>query len=244
MITDELELVTPADAAGRIPDGASVALGRPPALGLVRELIRQGRRDLDLVGVPTGDIAVELLVAAGCARSLHTSGVDLGELGQAPAFARAVESGRLRIIDSTCPAMLMALQAGASGIPWTPVPGLVGSDLLTRRPDIAVTDDPLEPGRQVVLVPALAPQFAVVHARRADPAGNAVIDTTFDDRLLIQASGTVIMSVGEVAAGATDTLARGEQLIPAAYIDVMTVLPYEDGDAAAAAYLESISVHS
>jgi acyl CoA:acetate/3-ketoacid CoA transferase alpha subunit len=96
----------------------------------------------------------------------------------------------------------------------------------------------------VVLVPALAPQFAVVHARRADPAGNAVIDTTFDDRLLIQASGTVIMSVGEVAAGATDTLARGEQLIPAAYIDFMTVLPYEDGDAAAAAYLESISVHS
>ncbi len=117
MITDELELVAPAAAAGRIPDGASVAIGRPPALGLVRELIRQGRRDLDLVGVPTGDIAVELLVAAGCARSLHTSGVDLGELGQAPAFARAVESGRLRIIDSTCPAMLMALQAGASGIP-------------------------------------------------------------------------------------------------------------------------------
>jgi glutaconate CoA-transferase subunit A len=243
MITDELELVAPAAAAGRIPDGASVAIGRPPALGLVRELIRQGRRDLDLVGVPTGDIAVELLVAAGCARSLHTSGVDLGELGQAPAFARAVEEGRLRIIDSTCPAMLMALQAGASGIPWTPVPGLVGSDLLARRPDIAVVDDPLGPGRRVVLVPALAPRFVVVHARRADPAGNAVIETTFDDRLLIQASGTVIMSVDEVAPGATDTLAGGEQLIPAAYIDVMTVLPHEDAGAAAAAYLESISVH-
>ena len=233
----ELKLVAPADAVAMIPDGASVAFGRPPALGLVRELIRQGRRDLDLVGVPTGDIAIELLIAAGCARSLHSSGVDLGELGQAPAFARAVESGALAVTDSTCPAMLMALQAGASGIPWTPVPGLVGSDLLTRRPDIKLVDG-------WAIVPALVPEFAVVHARRADPAGNAVIETLYDDRLLIQAARTVVMSVGEVRPGATDTLASGEQIVPAAYIDVVTVLPGEDADAATMAYLESISVHS
>jgi len=233
----ELKLVAPADAVAMIPDGASVAFGRPPALGLVRELIRQGRRDLDLVGVPTGDIAIELLIAAGCARSLHSSGVDLGELGQAPAFARAVESGALAVTDSTCPAMLMALQAGASGIPWTPVPGLVGSDLLTRRPDIKLVDG-------WAIVPALVPEFAVVHARRADPAGNAVIETLYDDRLLIQAARTVVMSVDEVRPGATDTLARGEQIVPAAYIDVLTVLPSEDAEAATVAYLESISVHS
>ena len=232
-----MKLVAAADAAALIPDGASVALGRPPALGLVRELIRQGRRDLDLVGVPTGDIAIELLIAAGCARSLHSSGVDLGERGQAPAFARAVESGALRVTDSTCPALLMALQAGASGIPWTPVPGLIGSDLLAQRPDIRIIDG-------LAVVPALAPEFAIVHARRADPAGNAVIATTYDDRLLIQAAGTVIMSVDEVRPGATDRLARGEQVIPAAYIDVLTVLPGEDAGAATAAYLESISVHS
>lgn len=90
-----------AAAAALVPDGASVAIGRPPALALIRELIRSGRRDLHLVGVPTGDIGVELLVAAGCARSLESSGVDLGERGQAPAFARAVEEGRLRVFDST-----------------------------------------------------------------------------------------------------------------------------------------------
>ena len=90
-----------AEAAALVPDGASVAIGRPPALALIRELIRLGRRDLHLVGVPTGDIGVELLVAAGCARSLESSGVDLGEHGQAPAFARAVEDGRLDVFDST-----------------------------------------------------------------------------------------------------------------------------------------------
>jgi glutaconate CoA-transferase, subunit A len=224
-------------AVARIPDGATVALGRPPALALVRELIRQCRRDLDLVGVPTGDIAIELLIAAGCARSLHSSGVDLGEHGQAPAFTRAVESGALRVTDSTCPALLMALQAGASGIPWTPVPGMVGSDLMGRRPDIRLLEG-------MAIVPALRPQFALVHGRRADPQGNAVIAITYDDRLLIQASGAVIMSVDEVRPGATDTLVRGEQVIPSAYIDVLTVAPSEDADLATQRYLESISVHS
>ncbi len=214
-----------------------MALGRPPALGLVRELIRQGRRDLELVGVPTGDIAIELLIAAGCARALHSSGVDLGDHGQAPAFARAVEAGALQVTDSSCPALLMALQAGASGIPWTPVPGLLGSDLMAHRPDIRVLEG-------MAIVPALRPQFALVHGRRADPQGNAVIATTYDDRLLIQASGTVIMSVDEVRPDATDTLVRGEQVIPAAYIDVLTVLPLEDAEVATERYLESIAVHS
>ena len=88
-------------AVAAIPDGASVAIGRPSALALIRALIRIGRRDLHLVGVPTGDIGVELLVAAGCARSIETSGVDLGEYGQAPAFAEAVQEGRLLVLDST-----------------------------------------------------------------------------------------------------------------------------------------------
>lgn len=90
-----------ADAAALVPDGASVAIGRPPALALIGELIRAGRRQLHLVGVPTGDIGIELLVEAGCARSLESSGVDLGEFGQAPAFAREVEAGRLEVLDST-----------------------------------------------------------------------------------------------------------------------------------------------
>lgn len=119
--------------------------------------------------------------------------------------------------------MLMALQAGASGIGWTPVPGLIGTDVLRRRPDFKVIDDPYQPGRQIVLVPALRPEFALVHARRADPQGRAVIATAYDDRLLIQAAQTVLMSVDEIADGATDHLLANEQLIPAAYIDVLTL---------------------
>jgi glutaconate CoA-transferase subunit A len=218
--------VTAWEAVAGIPDGASVALGRPAALFLVEELIRQGRSGLRLIGVPTGGRAVELLIAAGCAESLECSGVDLGEEGQAPVFARAVESGALRMVDSTCPAMLMALQAGASGVSFTPVPGLFGSDLLRVRQDFRVLDDPFRPGERVVLVPAIAPEFALLHGRRADPDGNVVIGAEYDDRLVAQAARHVVFSVEELREDATRTLAAGEQVVPAACVDALMIVPH------------------
>jgi glutaconate CoA-transferase subunit A len=221
-----VSLVGAWEAVAGIPDGASVALGRPAALFLVEELIRQGRAGLRLVGVPTGGRAVELLIAAGCAESLECSGVDLGEDGQAPAFGRAVESGALRMIDSSCPAMLMALQAGASGVSFTPVPGLLGSDLLRARPDFRVIDDPFRPEQQVVLVPALVPEFALLHGRWADAEGNVVIGTEFDDRLVAQAARHVVYSVEELREEPARTLAVGEQVVPAAFVDALVVVPH------------------
>ena len=218
--------VTASEAVAAIPDGARVALGRPAALFLVEELIRQGRSGLHLVGVPTGGRAVELLIAAGCAESLECSGVDLGEEGLAPVFGRAVESGTLRMVDSTCPAMLMALQAGASGVSFAPVPGLLGSDLLRVRADFRVIDDPFRPGERVVLVPAIAPEFALLHGLRADQDGNVVIGTEYDDRLVAQAARHVVYSVEEVRDDGTRTLAAGEQVVPAAYVDALVIVPH------------------
>jgi glutaconate CoA-transferase, subunit A len=218
--------VTAWEAVAGIPDGASVALGRPAALFLVEELIRQGRSRLRLIGVPTGGRAIELLIAAGCAESLECSGVDLGEEGQAPVFARAVESGALRMIDSSCPAMLMALQAGASGVSFAPIPGLQGSDLMRVRPDFRVIDDPYRPDERVVLVPAIAPEFALLHGLRADPDGNVVIGTEYDDRLVAQAARQVVYSVEELREDATRTLAAGEQVVPAAYVDALVIVPH------------------
>jgi glutaconate CoA-transferase subunit A len=220
-----VQSVTLWEAVAGIPDGATVALGRPAALALVEELVRQGRTDLRLIGVPTGGRAVERLIESGCACSLESSGVDLGEEGLAPAFSRAVETGKLRMVDSSCPAMLMALQAGASGVSFTPVPGLLGTDLLRSRPDFRVIDDPYRPGEQVVLVPAIAPEFALLHGLRADHEGNVVIGTEFDDRLVAQAAGHVVYSVDEVREDATGVLATGEQVVPAACVDAIVLVP-------------------
>ncbi len=217
--------VTLEELAQLVPDGALLGIGRLPPMALVRELIRRGIRNLDLVTVPTGGLAEDLLIAAGAVRSLHTSGVDLGEHGAAPNFTRAAEQAQLRIIDSSCPAMLMALQAGASGVSFAPVPGLFGSDLLGQRGDWQVIDDPYREGSRIVLVPAIAPEIALVHCLRADREGNLVTTIEFDDRLLVQASGVVVATVEEVADEATASLKPDEQLIPGAYVEAIAVIP-------------------
>ena len=238
------------EAADSIPDGATLGIGRLPPMELVRQLIRHGTRDLDLVSAPTGGLAEDLLIAAGAVRSIHTSGIDLAEHGLAPNFGRAAAGGSVRVIDSSCPAMLMALQAGASGVSFTPVPGLFGSDLIAARPDWKVIEDPFGDGGQVVLVPAIAPQYAIVHALRADPDGNLVTTIEFDDRLLIQASRMVVATVEAILPDATQSLARDEQLVPASYVDLVALAPggslpigcfgrWEDDRDAIRAYLEA-----
>ena len=117
----------------------------------------------------------------------------------------------------------MALQAGASGVSFTPVPGLLGTDLLRRRPDFRVVDDPFRPGQRVVLVPAIAPDFALLRGRRADFEGNVVIGTDNDDRLLAQASRHVIVAVEEVRPDGSQSLRADEQVIPAAYLDAVVL---------------------
>ena len=85
-----------AGAAALVKDGDLVALGghmRAAPMALVRELIRQGRRNLGLVTVPTGGLNVDLLIGAGAASRLHFAQVVLEEYGLAPNFRRAVEQG-------------------------------------------------------------------------------------------------------------------------------------------------------
>src|SRR5919198_733214 len=82
-------IVDLARLAAEVPDGATVAIGRFSPMALVRELIALGRKDLHLIGVPVGELAVDMLIGAGAVRSIETSGVDLGEHGFAPAFTTA-----------------------------------------------------------------------------------------------------------------------------------------------------------
>ncbi len=88
-----------ADAAAAIPSGSRVAIGGAmvmPPMALVRELVRQGKKELDLVCSPIGGINVDMLAGAGCARSVEFPQVAMGEFGMAPNFRRAVETGSLK----------------------------------------------------------------------------------------------------------------------------------------------------
>jgi glutaconate CoA-transferase, subunit A len=87
-----------ADAAALVADRDLVALGghtRQAPMALIRELLRQGRRHLALITVPTGGLNVDLLVGGGAVTKIHFAQVALEEYGLAPNFRRAVEQGRL-----------------------------------------------------------------------------------------------------------------------------------------------------
>ncbi len=118
----------------------------------------------------------------------------------------------------------MALQAGASGLTFTPVPGLIGSDLMRVRGDFRVIADPYDE-MSVAVVPAITPDIALVHALRADPEGNLVVGSKGDDPLLIQASRFVIATCEEFVEEPITTLGADERLVPGIYVDVLSLAP-------------------
>ena len=139
---------------------------------VVRALIRRRARNLKLLGVPVLGLCADLLIGAGCVREVESSAVSLGEAGLAPRFTEAVEKGEITIRDATCPAVHTALQASEKGVPFMPLRGVLGSDLIKGRPDWKVIDNPLADRDPILIVPAIQPDIALFHARWADEAGN------------------------------------------------------------------------
>ena len=138
-----------------------------------RALIRRGVKRLHLVALPTSSLQADLLIGAGCVATLETSAVSLGEFGPAPRFSAAIISGAIKMMDATCPALHAGLQAAEKGVPFMPLRGVLGSDLVRHRPDWKVVQNPLAEGEDpILLAPALSPDVALFHARWADCAGN------------------------------------------------------------------------
>lgn len=201
------------DLAALIPNGAQIAIAKPPLspTALAGAIIRRGVRDLHLVTSPTQAYVADLLIGGGCIGLVETSGVSLGELGPAPRFTAAVKSGAIRIKDSTCPAVYAAIQAGEKGQPFAPLRGLIGSDVLTSRPDYKVIENPFEPGDQIVLLPAIRPDFALIHAVKADRFGNVWVGGRHELKSLAHAAKEALVTVEEIV---EDDLRLDEAVAP------------------------------
>ncbi len=227
-MTDILDSVD--DLAARVPNGCLLAV--PPDHGfvpmaLVRALVRRGLTDTHVLAVPTGGMAVDLLIGAGCVRMVEAAAVSLGELGRAPRFTDAVEHGAVAVRDSTCPAVHTALQAAEKGVPFMPLRGLIGSDLLRHRDDWRLADDPLGCGDgPIVLLPAIRPDVTILHAPRADRHGNLWIGRPRELMTMAHASAATIATVEAIEDGdllADPVTAAG--CIPGLYVDAMAEAP-------------------
>src|ERR1051326_5453054 len=166
------------EALAPIRDGAMLAVpreGSGAAMAATRALIRRGVKRLHLVALPTSSLQADLLIGAGCVDTLETSAVSLGEFGPAPRFTAAITSGAIKMKDATCPALHAALQASEKGVPFMPLRGLIGSDVLRYRDDWKVIDSPFGNSDPIVLLPAIKPDVALLHAPMADRFGNVWI---------------------------------------------------------------------
>ena len=205
-----------------IHNGAKLAIPKEvsgAAMSATRELLRRGVRDLHLVCVPIGGLQTDLLIGAGCVATLESSAVSLGEFGPAPRFTEAVRAGKIKLLDSTCPAIYAGLQAAEKGLPFMPLRGIIGSDLLPRRVDWRVIENPFQPHDRIVALAAIQPDVALFHARRADRLGNVFIGRERELMTLAHAARATLVTVEEIVDdNLLDDAATASGTIPALYI--------------------------
>jgi len=215
--------------AASIPNRAKLAIPKTAAgvsMAVTRELVRRGARDIHLVGVPTSGLQADVLIGAGCVTVIETSAVTLGEFGTGPRFAAAVRAGTVQVLDATCPAIYAALQAGAKGIPFIPLRGLIGTDVLSNRDDWKVIDNPFAQDDPIVLLAAIRPDVALFHAAKADRHGNVYIGRERELMMMAQAARRTVVTVEEIVDEdlmADDSSAAAT--IASIYVDQIAIAP-------------------
>jgi glutaconate CoA-transferase subunit A len=195
-------------------------------MAATRALLRRPVRGLHLVCVPVSGLQADLLIGAGCVAAIETSAVTLGEYGSAPRFTAAVRDGTVRILDATCPALYAGLQAGQKGIPFIPLRGILETDVLRRREDWTVIDNPFEPGDRIVAIKAIRPDVTLFHAAAADRFGNVFLGRDRDGLLLAHAARRALVTVERIVEGnLLEDEARAGSVVPALYVEAVAHAP-------------------
>jgi glutaconate CoA-transferase subunit A len=137
------------------------------------EIIRQGRKDL-VLDRATPDLIYDQMVAAGCAKKVIFSYIGNPGVGSLRIVRAELEAGRLEWEEYSHFGMISRLQAGATGLPFIPMNQTAATDLESNNPNIKRVVDPYS-GKEVIVVPPLKPDVAIVHVQRCDAKGNAHI---------------------------------------------------------------------
>ncbi len=197
-------LTSLADAVGLIKDGDLVTLGgatfhRAP-MEVVREMVRQGRKELILVDREPA-IDFDLLIGAGCVAKVRAGMLAFELFGFAPNFRKKSEAGEIITKEGACQPIIAGFRAAAMGLPSLPVKGMLGSDLLEISEIIGSQKPMTDPftGEPMIAVRAIEPDVAVIHVQKADEYGNARIEGPFyEDVIKAKAAKTVVVTAEEI----------------------------------------------
>jgi len=239
------------EAVGRfVHDGDLITFGgftitRNP-MGLCHELIRQRKRNLH-VAVHSQGQAFDLLIGAGCVSMIEVAygGTARFSPGGGPCFRRAIETGRVRFEDYTNFQMTLRFLAGAMGVPFLPLHSSIETDVVRkwgfsasfRRENpklpikkLAVVENPFRregDKKELLAVPALNPDVALIHAHQVDTEGTVRIKgLTFTDVEQAKASRHVIVSCEEVVEPEQLRKEPTQNHIPFFMVDAVVPLPF------------------
>lgn len=215
------------DALSIIADGCLLGVPREVsgvAMEATRALVRRGVQRLHVIALPTSSLQADLLIGASCVETLETSAVSMGEFGPAPRFTAAMTAGTLNMKDATCPAIYASLEASQKGIPFMPMRGLIGSDLTTHRSEWKIVDNPYGNNDPIVLLPAIRPDVALLHAPMADRAGNVWIGRQRDLATLAYASRRTVATVEKIHEGnLLDDPILAAGTLPGFYVEAVAI---------------------
>ena len=190
-------------AAAMVHDGCTLAIGglsmNSSPMAFVRELVRQGRKNLTIVAIVNG-MAVDWLVAAGCAGRVISGPISFEGMGLAPNFRRAVESGTVVLEEYSEYLLIARLRAAATHLPFIPTKAGLGTDVIGLHPETTRLEKDSVTGEPYVACTPLKVDIAVVHAHAADEQGNVRVDPKliWMDNEIVNAADKTIVTVERI----------------------------------------------
>jgi glutaconate CoA-transferase subunit A len=224
------KVVSLSEAASFVQDGMKVGIGgstmsRTP-MALIWELIRQRRKDLSCsrcIVSTDGDLLFGSCVSDHILTSWFAQGI---LWGLSKVMRHHVETQGKRYDEWSHMAVGMRFRAGAMGVPFMPMRAMLGSDVMKQRPEAKQIDCPFT-GEQLLLVPALNPDVALIHVQRCDAYGNAQIDgLQFMDIDLAMAANKVIMTTERIVSNDQIRRSPDQTKIPFFCVDAVVEVPY------------------
>lgn len=184
--------MTVAEVVGRLRSGMTIGIGgwgsRRKPMALVRGILRSGLTDLTVVSFGGPDVG--LLVAAGRVRRVVTGFVSLDTIPLEPHFRQSRQAGTVELTELDEGMLYWGLLAAAHRLPFLPIRAGLGSDVMRVNPQLRIVRSPYPDGEELVAMPAVHVDAALIHLNRADRHGNGQYlgpDPYFDDLFCLAA---------------------------------------------------------
>lgn len=213
------------DSGMKVAVGGMLFHNRPVAV--LRHLIKKGIGELTLYSAPLSSYDVDLLIGAGLVKETYLPHVSFGHLGLAPNYRKAIREKRIKAHPCDEATLCGGFLASAEGLPYHPVVSLKGTDILKHEDGIKVKRFFSEEGEEILCVPAISPDIAILHAQEGDEFGNIRHTmAVYADRLIAEASKLVIVSVERLVSNEDVRREPFRTTIPSYLVDAVVEIPF------------------